>query len=65
VTWGEKALTALATIDPPGPSARERLILAAVEWVFNQSCSAALAELEEAAQDYVGRNTDGSVRVPG
>jgi hypothetical protein len=59
-------LTALAQTDAaPALSARERLVLAAVEWVFDQSCSAALAELEDAAQDYVGRNTDGSVRVPG
>lgn len=50
---------------PAQTNPRERLVLAAVEWVFDQSCSAALAELEEAAQDYVGRNTDGSVRVPG
>jgi hypothetical protein len=48
----------------PALSARERLILAAVVWVFDQGCSAALAELEDAAQDYIGRNLDGTERWP-
>ena len=46
-----------AQIDP-----RERLIRAAVEWVYDQGCSAALADLEDAVQDYIGRNLDGTER---
>lgn len=53
---------ALTNAAPTRGDLRERLVLAAVEWVFDQTCSAALAELEDAAQDYIGRNLDGSER---
>lgn len=33
---------------------RERLLKAAVDWVFDQSCSEALMELEDAAADLIG-----------
>ena len=33
---------------------RERLLKAAVDWVYDQTCSEALMELEDAAVDFVG-----------
>ncbi|WP_210263981.1 hypothetical protein [Bradyrhizobium denitrificans] len=35
-------------------SKRERVVKAAVEWVFDQSCSNALAELEDAVCAFMG-----------
>jgi hypothetical protein len=44
----------------PAPvEARERVVRAAVEWVYAQDCSAALAELEEAVTALIGREIDG------
>lgn len=58
-------MTALARVEARGRGdLRERLLEAAVRWVFDQGCSDAHADLEEAAQDYIGRNLDGSERGP-
>jgi hypothetical protein len=33
---------------------RARIVRAAVDWVYNQSCSNALMELEDSATDFIG-----------
>lgn len=33
---------------------RERILKAAIDWVYDQSCSEALMELEDAVTDFVG-----------
>jgi hypothetical protein len=33
---------------------RERVVKAAVEWVYDQSCSNALMELEDAVTEFIG-----------
>lgn len=53
----EIALTAHAQTE-----ARERVLRAATEWVYDQGCSNALADLEEAVCDLIGRELDGSIR---
>ncbi|WBU27635.1 hypothetical protein OOZ54_13275 [Rhodopseudomonas palustris] len=45
---------------------RERIVKAAVEWVYDQSCSHALAELEDAVTDFMGHDLDrGGATAPG
>lgn len=39
---------------------RERVLCAAIEWVYDPTCSAALAELEESVEALVGVPRDGS-----
>jgi len=46
--------TATAQIDLILQQRRARVIRAAVDWVYNQSCSDALVELEDAVVDYFG-----------
>lgn len=36
------------------PTKKERVLRAAIDWVYNQSCSTALMELEDAVTDYLG-----------
>lgn len=36
------------------PTKKERVLRAAIDWVYNQSCSTALMELEDAVTDYFG-----------
>lgn len=44
----------MTAIAPTKEKKRERLLKAAVDWVYDQSCSEALMELEDAAADLVG-----------
>lgn len=37
---------------------RERVVKAAVEWVYDQTCSNALMELEDAVTDMIGTPLD-------
>lgn len=46
-------MTAPAQID----AKRERVVKAAVEWVYDQSCSHALVELEDAVFEMMGIST--------
>jgi hypothetical protein len=45
-------MTAPAQIDQDAK--RERVVKAAVEWVYDQSCSSALMELEESVESLMG-----------
>jgi hypothetical protein len=47
-------------IAPVQIDARDRVLRAAVEWVYDQGCSNALADLEDAVCDLIGRNIDGT-----
>lgn len=42
----------------PTDEKRERIVKAAVEWVYDQSCSHSLAELEDAVTDFMGHPLD-------
>lgn len=57
----ERALIAIAQISRD--DLRERVVKAAADWVYDQGCSYALADLEEAVCDLIGRNLDGSPRI--
>lgn len=48
----ESRLTAAAPTERE--QKRERILKAAVDWVYDQSCSAALMELEDAVTDFIG-----------
>lgn len=52
----------LAQTSRPRAERRERVIQAAIAWVYDQGCSGALTDLEEAVCNLVGRELDGSVR---
>ena len=45
-------------------AARERVLKAAVDWVYDQTCSLALAELEDAVTDLVGPSLEPSHPLP-
>lgn len=46
-------MTALVPIEK-----RERVVKAAVEWVYDQSCSHSLVELEDAVTEFIGQPLD-------
>ena len=41
---------------------RQRVLRAAIEWVYDQRCPNALAELEDAVTDLMGFDLDGTPR---
>jgi hypothetical protein len=43
---------------------RERVLKAAVDWVYDQSCSRALMELEDAVTDFIGPEIERSDMTP-
>lgn len=49
----------MTTVTAPAPTDREekkkRVVKAAVEWVYDQSCTNALMELEDAVIDLIGQ----------
>lgn len=47
-------------IAPAQTDARDRVLRAAVEWVYDQGCATALADLEEAVCELIGRDIDGT-----
>lgn len=51
----------IALIAPAQIDARDRVLRAAVGWVYDQGCASALAELEDAVCEMIGRNIDGSL----
>lgn len=59
-------MTATAPTEPRFyEEARDRLVLAAILWVFDQSCSTALADLESAVEEYIdARNRELSAVIP-
>jgi hypothetical protein len=44
-----------STATAPTDAKRDRVVDAAIMWIYDQTCASALAALEEAVEDYVGQ----------